>query len=55
MKTEIIIKRGWELLITYDFLLTMSKGDVVTYLNIDYLVDCSILDADEGKMIILVE
>jgi hypothetical protein len=55
MKTEIIIKTGWEIIAKYDFLITMSKGDVVDHDGREYEVDCSMLMIHENKMLILLD
>lgn len=55
MRTEIIIKDGWQTIECYDFLFTMSKDDVVEWNGTEYKVDCCLLDVDTGKMLILVE
>lgn len=54
MKTKIIIKKGWEQIAEYPFLLQMSKGDVVTWDNREFRVDCLVLNIEEESMEILV-
>ena len=54
MTTEIIIRTGWVTLVEYTFVFTMGSGDVVSVNDIDYIVDCCILDLAKDKMIILV-
>ena len=54
MKTEIILKRPWTTLANYDFLITMSKGDVVDINDMEYIVDKCLLDTTSNSMKILV-
>ncbi len=45
MKTQVIIKKGWEVIAEYDYLLPLSKGDVVSNKDgFEYRVDCLLLD-----------
>ena len=55
MRTEIIIKDGWQKIDCYDFLFTMTKGDVVEWNGREYKVDCCVLEVDTKKMLILVD
>jgi len=54
MTTEIIIRTGWVTLVEYTFVFTMGSGDVVSVNDIDYIVDCCLLDVKKDTMIILV-
>lgn len=55
MKTEIIIRENWVKIYDYDFLITMQKGDIVIFNEIEYQVDCCVLDIDVKKMLILLK
>ena len=55
MKTQIIEKKGWEIIAEYDFLLSLSKDDVVADTNgFEYRVDCLLLDLSDNTMKVLV-
>jgi hypothetical protein len=54
METQIIIKKGWEIVATYQMPLTMSKGDIVYFKGIEYKVEYCFLDVAETKMTILI-
>lgn len=54
MRTEIIIEDGWQTIVEYDFLLTMSKGDIVEWNGLEYKVDRCVLEIYPGIMLILV-
>lgn len=53
MKTEIIIKKTWEIIDTHDFLFTMSPEDIVEYEGIEFKVDCCFFEVENQKMLIL--
>lgn len=53
MKTRIIIKKGWVEIAKYDFPITLTKDDVVTFNDIEYSVDGCILDIDNREIVIL--
>jgi hypothetical protein len=55
MKTKIVISTGWKVIQKYDFLITMNKGDVVEYKNLEYKVDCCFLDINKDTMCILLD
>lgn len=55
IRTEIILGKGWLLIMDYDFLFTMSKGDVVLWEDIKYRVYCCVWDIEKNKMQILIE
>jgi len=55
MKTQVIIKKGWEVIAEYDYLLPLSKGDVVANKDgFEYRVDCLLLDLIDNTMKVLV-
>ena len=54
MKTQIIISDGWYILKEYDFLITLTKGDYVTYNGVEYKVDTCALIIEEDKIEILI-
>jgi len=53
MKTRIIISKGWKFVTEYDFLFTMSKGDVIEWLGDEYIVVRCFLEIENETMIIL--
>ena len=56
MKTIVIIQKGWETIAEYDFLLPLSKGDVVAdKQGFEYRVDCLLLDLSDNTMKVLVK
>lgn len=55
METQIVIKKGWKIVSTYQMIFTMSKGDVVEFEGIEYKVFCCHFDIAEIKMTILLE
>lgn len=55
MKTEVIVKKGWQVIAEFDFLITLSKGDVIAMKDgFEYRVDCCVLDLSDNVMKILV-
>lgn len=54
MKTQVIVKKGWEVIADYDYLLPLSKGDVVSKDGIEYEVDCLLFDLSDNTMNVLV-
>lgn len=55
MKTEIIIKKGWEIIYTHNCIFSMSKGDIVEYEGIEFKVDCCFFEVEKQKMLILLK
>lgn len=55
MKTEIIVRKGWIKVAKYDFLIPLSKGDIVELSGFEYRVDCCCLIINENKLQILVD
>lgn len=55
MKTELILKKSWTKIAEYDFMIIMTKDDIVVSPNgMEYKVDSCILDLSENLMQILV-
>ena len=56
MKTIVIIQKGWETIAEYDFLLPLSKGDIVAdNQGFEYRVDYLLLDLSDNTMKVLVK
>lgn len=55
MKTKIIINKGWKFIKEYDFLITLSKYDIVEFNCIEYEVISCLLELENDTMIILVD
>ena len=56
MKTIVIIKKGWETIAEYDFLLPLSKGDIVAdKQGLEYSIDCLLLDLSDNTIKVLVK
>ena len=55
MKTKIIKTKGWKAIKYYDFLVTMTKGDIVEFENIEYTVSCCMLEIANDTMLILLK
>tara|TARA_R110000823_G_scaffold276670_1_gene395237 strand:+ start:636 stop:806 length:171 start_codon:yes stop_codon:yes gene_type:complete len=55
MKTKIIISKEWKIIKEYDFLITMTKEDVVEFEDIEYRVNCCVLEIENNTMCILLD
>ncbi|OJV50522.1 MAG: hypothetical protein BGO31_14260 [Bacteroidetes bacterium 43-16] len=57
MKTQIIIKKNWNVVASYDHLVTMSKGDMVKVSEdeADYFVEYLYLDTINNVMMIFIK
>jgi hypothetical protein len=55
MKTKIIISKEWKVIKEYDFLITMTVEDVVQFEDIEYRVNCCVLEIKSNTMCILLD
>lgn len=55
MKTKIIIRKGYHHIDTFDYLITMTKGDVVYFNDREYTVEFCCLDIDNKVMEIFIK
>lgn len=55
MKTKIIISKGWKIIKEYNFLITMTNEDVVEFEDIEYRVNCCVLEVENNTMCILLD
>ena len=55
MKTKIIIAEGWKVIKEYDFLITMTPEDVVEFEDLEYRVNCCVLEIESDTMCILLD
>jgi len=55
MKTQIIIAKECRIIKEYDFLITLGTEDVVEHNDIEYRVDCCLLNLSTDTMIILLK
>jgi hypothetical protein len=54
MKTKIVFS-NFEVVKTYNFLITMSTGDVVDVKGVGYRVRCCLLEVEEDQMLIVLD
>jgi hypothetical protein len=55
MKTQIIISDKWKLIEEYNFMITLTEGDIVEYDDKEYAVTACILNIDKNLIQILIE
>jgi hypothetical protein len=53
MKTLIMLREGWVEIASFDFILPLSKGDIVEYEGTEYKIDAIVLNIEYNQIEIL--